>query len=51
MAVERGWWVGPVPVMLGRSVTVLHVNNNLQAADILLHKWPTKGGPKQRAAR
>ncbi|MEQ1955219.1 DUF982 domain-containing protein [Mesorhizobium yinganensis] len=37
--------------MLRNSVTVIHVNNNLQAADILLYKWPTKGGAKQRAAR
>jgi ElaB/YqjD/DUF883 family membrane-anchored ribosome-binding protein len=51
MALERGWWDEPVRVMLGTSVTVHHVSNNLQAADILLHKWPTKGGAKQRAAR
>lgn len=51
MAPERGWWDEPVKVMLGKSVTVHHVSNNLQAADILLHKWPTKGGAKQRAAR
>ncbi|WP_442583768.1 DUF982 domain-containing protein [Mesorhizobium sp. ASY16-5R] len=37
--------------MLGKSFTVHNVNNNHQAADILLHKWPTKGGAKQRAAR
>jgi hypothetical protein len=51
MATEGEWWDGTVPVMLGNSVTVHHVSNNLQAADILLHKWPTKGGAKQRAAR
>ncbi|WP_442582522.1 tyrosine-type recombinase/integrase [Mesorhizobium sp. ASY16-5R] len=51
MATEGGWWDGTVPVMLGNSVTVHHVSNNRQAADILLHKWPIKGGAKQRAAR
>ncbi|MFI0844478.1 DUF982 domain-containing protein [Mesorhizobium sp. IMUNJ 23232] len=51
MAKHRGWWDQPVTVMLGNSVAVLHVNNNLQAADILLHKWPVKRGAKQRAAR
>ncbi|MFI0849143.1 DUF982 domain-containing protein [Mesorhizobium sp. IMUNJ 23232] len=45
-----GWWQSPVPVMLRNSATVLLVNNNLQAADILQHRWPTKGGSKQRAA-
>ncbi|MEQ1955982.1 DUF982 domain-containing protein [Mesorhizobium yinganensis] len=50
--VAGGWWDGTVKVMLGRNGSTLHhVTNNYQAADILLHKWPTKGGAKQRAAR
>jgi hypothetical protein len=48
---ERGWWDGAVPVMLGTGVTVHHVNNNMQAADILLNKWPTNGGARHREAR
>ena len=49
--VASGWWDGTVKVMLGKGFTVHNVNNNHQAADILLHKWPTKGGAKQHAAR
>ncbi|MFI0848656.1 hypothetical protein [Mesorhizobium sp. IMUNJ 23232] len=45
MAPERGWWDEPVKGMLGKSVTVHHVSNNLQAADILLHNG------RRRAAR
>ena len=51
MKTEGGWWHGAVPVMLGASYAVYHVNNNLQAADILLNRWPAKGGAKHRAAR
>lgn len=36
---------------LGQSVMVLHVNNNLKAADILLDKLPSKGGAKQPSPR
>ncbi|WP_425476050.1 DUF982 domain-containing protein [Mesorhizobium yinganensis] len=45
----RGWWGSPVPVMLRISVAVLYVNSNLQAADILLHKWPYEGRRKATA--
>ncbi|MFI0847338.1 DUF982 domain-containing protein [Mesorhizobium sp. IMUNJ 23232] len=48
---ERGWWDAPVPVLLGSGFTVHHVNNNHQAADILLNRWPAQGGAKHRAAR
>jgi hypothetical protein len=48
---ERGWWDAPVPVVLGGGVTVHHVNNSLPAADILLNRWPAKGGAKHRAVR
>ena len=37
--------------MLGSGFTVHHVNNNLQAAEILLNRWPAKGGAKHREAR
>jgi hypothetical protein len=51
MKTESGWWDGAVPVTLGSRFTVYRVNNNHQAADILLNRWPTKGGAKHRAAR
>ena len=49
---SSGWWDETVKVVLGRSGSPLHnVNNDHQAADILLHKRPMRGGAKQRAAR
>ncbi|WP_442579122.1 DUF982 domain-containing protein [Mesorhizobium sp. ASY16-5R] len=40
-----------IPVVLGHGVTVPHVNNNLQSAEILFNRWPGKGCAKHRAAR
>jgi hypothetical protein len=51
VSAESGWWGSPVPVGLGSGFTVHHVSNNLQAADILLNRWPAQGGTKHRAAR
>lgn len=47
---DRGWFSPVVPVML-RTGTTHQVNNVLQAADILLHRWPIHDSPVQVAAR
>lgn len=51
MAIERGWWDKPVPVALSGVGAVTQVNNNHQAADLLLNRWPAAPGPKHLAAR
>lgn len=51
VAIERGWWDRPVPVALSGVAAVTQVNNNHQAADLLLNRWPAAPGPKHREAR
>lgn len=51
MRTDSGWWDSTVPVTLGSRFTAYRVNNNHQAADTLLNRWPIEGGAKHRAAR
>lgn len=51
MALERGWWDKPVPVTLHDAAAVTNINNTVQAADVLLNRWPVAGGAKHLAAR
>lgn len=49
---ERGWFDKPVPVILPGKANVTHnVSNVFQAVEILLKRWPTKGGPAHLQAR
>jgi hypothetical protein len=51
MEVARGMWEKPVPVVLGSIGTIRNVDNNLKAASVLLHHWPSRPGGKHWAAR
>lgn len=41
----------PVRVAIGGPGKIRNVTSTREAAECLLHRWPTKGGPKHRLAR
>lgn len=51
MSEERAWFDRPVPIALGCPGSVTLVNNALQAADLLLNRWPATTGSRHVAAR
>jgi hypothetical protein len=51
LAVERHWWNKPVPIHLRvGGASIQNVSNALQAAELLLNRWPIDGR-KALAAR